>query len=43
MNGLRLTVTNDQAYDLVMSVATGELEDFPVLAGALERGAQHVD
>ena len=27
INGLRLTLSNDEAYDLVMSVATGELDD----------------
>jgi death-on-curing protein len=43
MNGFRLTLTNEQAYDLMISVATGELEDIPILAGALERGAQHAD
>ncbi len=40
MNGLRLTLTNDEAYELVMRVATGELEDIPTLAGALERGTE---
>ena len=39
MNGLRLTLTNDQAYRLVMSVATGELADIPDIAAALERGS----
>ena len=38
MNGLRLTLTNDEAYELVMRVATSELEDIQALAGALERG-----
>jgi len=27
MNGRRLTLSNDEAYDLVMAVATGELDD----------------
>ncbi len=40
MNVLRLTLTNDEAYELVMHVATGELEDIPTLAGALERGTE---
>jgi death-on-curing protein len=43
MNGLRLTLTNDEAYDLVMSVAAGELEDIPTLAGVLEHGSEHYD
>jgi death on curing protein len=38
MNGLRLTLTNDEAYRLVMRVATGELDDVAAIAGVLERG-----
>jgi death-on-curing protein len=38
MNGLRLTLTNDEAYRLVMRVATGELDDVTAIAGVLERG-----
>jgi death-on-curing protein len=38
MNGLRLTLTNDEAYRLVMSVATGELDDVAAIASVLERG-----
>ena len=37
MNGLRLTLSNDEAYDLVMSVATGELDDVVAIAALLER------
>jgi death-on-curing protein len=36
MNGLRLTLTNDEAYDLVMSVATGELDDVNAIAQRLK-------
>ncbi len=43
MNGVRLTLTNDEAYALVMRVATGDLEDIPTLAGALERGTERSD
>lgn len=32
LNGLQLTLTNDQAYDLVMDVATGALDDVDTLA-----------
>lgn len=39
MNGVRLTLTNDEAYRLVMSVATGELDDVPAIAAALECGS----
>lgn len=34
VNGRRLTLTNDQAYELVMSVASGEVDD---VAGIAER------
>lgn len=36
MNGIRLTLSNDQAYDLVISVATGQLDDVPSIAAILE-------
>lgn len=36
MNGIRLTVSNDQAYDLVTDVATGVLDDVPSIAAVLE-------
>ncbi|HEX4344149.1 MAG TPA: type II toxin-antitoxin system death-on-curing family toxin [Solirubrobacteraceae bacterium] len=36
LNGLRLTFTNDEAYDLVMSVATGKLDDVAGIAALLE-------
>lgn len=35
MNGLRLTFSNDEAYDLVMGVATGELDDVESIAARL--------
>lgn len=38
MNGLRLTLTNDEAYRLVVSVAGGELADIAGISAALERG-----
>jgi death on curing protein len=38
MNGLRLTLTNDDAYELVMGIATGQLDDVPAIAATLERG-----
>lgn len=34
-NGVRLTMTNDEAYEFVMSVATGELDDVSSIARAL--------
>jgi len=36
MNGLRLTLTDDEAYRLVMRVATGELADVAEIASVLE-------
>ena len=38
MNGLRLTLTNDEAYRRIMSVASGELDDVATVASVLERG-----
>jgi death-on-curing protein len=35
MNGHRLTLTNDEAYDLVVSVAAGELNDVMPVAAVL--------
>lgn len=36
INGRQLTLSNDAAYDLVIAVATGELDDVPEIASALE-------
>lgn len=35
MNGVRLTLTNDEAYDLIVAVAAGELDDVPAIAERL--------
>jgi death-on-curing protein len=40
MNGLRLALTNDEAYELVMRVATGELDDVPAIAEQLDRATE---
>jgi len=32
VNGQRLTLSNDEAYDLVIAVAKGELDDVPTIA-----------
>lgn len=29
VNGRRLTLTNDEAYDLIIAIATGELDEIP--------------
>lgn len=40
LNGLRLTLDNDGAYDLVMAVAAGELDDVPAVAGRLRASTE---
>ncbi len=40
LNGVRLTFSNDDAYQLVMSVAIGELDDVASIASALEDGTE---
>ena len=38
MNGYRLTFSNDEAYELVMAVAAGELDDVAAIADQLKPG-----
>lgn len=40
LNGLRLSLTNDEAYDLVMAVASGEMDDVATITTVLERAAR---
>lgn len=40
LNGWRLTLTNDEAYDLVVAVATGQLDDVPAISAALAQGCR---
>jgi death on curing protein len=40
VNGRRLTLTNDEAYELVMAVADGTLDDVEELAGRLAHGTK---
>ena len=40
MNGMRLTLTNDEAYDLVIGVASGRLDDIAAIASALQGGTE---
>ncbi len=40
LNGRRLTLTNDQAYDLVISVAAGQLDDVDVIVSVLRNVTQ---
>jgi death-on-curing protein len=36
LNGFRLTLSNDEAYDLVIAVSSGELDDVESIASRLE-------
>ena len=40
VNGRRLTLTNDGAYELIMSVAEGKLDSVDDIAGVLARAAE---
>ena len=40
VNGRRLTLTNDEAYDLVMSVAAGGLDDISAIAATIRAGSR---
>lgn len=39
VNGLRLTLSNDEAYELVVGVAAGRPDDVPTIAAVLEQVA----
>jgi death-on-curing protein len=40
MNGKRLTLSNDEAYALVIDVAGGGLDDVPAIASVLRSGTE---
>ncbi|MFD4365836.1 type II toxin-antitoxin system death-on-curing family toxin [Rhodococcus sp. NPDC058521] len=40
VNGRRLTLSNDEAYDLVIAVSVGELDDVPAIAEHLSRRSE---
>lgn len=40
MNGMRLTLTNDQAYDLIIEIASGAVGDVSEIASVLQRGTE---
>lgn len=40
VNGRRLTLSNDQAYDLIIAVCTGTLDEVADIAAALEAGSE---
>jgi death-on-curing protein len=37
---MRLTLTNDEAYDLVVAVAAGRLDEIPELADQIRDGSR---
>lgn len=39
LNGRRLTLSNDEAYDLVMAVASGQIDDIVAIAARLPTAA----
>jgi death on curing protein len=43
MNGLRLTFSNDEAYELVIAVAAGDLDDVASIAEHLEAKTEQRD
>lgn len=40
LNGRRLTLTNDEAYDLIHDIASGSLREVDAIAAILERGTE---
>ncbi len=40
INGQQVTMTNDDAYDLVMAVATGDIDDVSAIAAALRAATE---
>ena len=40
LDGRRLALSNDEAYDLVMAVAAGEVDDVHSIAAMLECGSE---
>lgn len=40
VNGRRLTLSNDQAYELVMSIASGEMDDIASIAERIATGTE---
>jgi len=40
VNGHRLTLTNDEAYDLIYAVASGEVDDVAEIAARVEAGSE---
>jgi death-on-curing protein len=40
LNGRRLTLSNDEAHDLIIAIASGELDEVPAIAERLAAGTE---
>ncbi|SDO51594.1 death on curing protein [Cryobacterium flavum] len=40
MNGSRLTLSNHEAYEFIMGVASGRLDDVPEIAERIDLGSE---
>lgn len=40
INGRRLTLGNDEAYDVIIAISTGELDDVPAIADRLRAATE---
>jgi len=40
INGRRLTLSNDQTYELIIEVATGKLDEVASIADRIRRGSE---
>lgn len=43
VNGWRLTLTEDEAYELIVAVASGTVDDVPTIAARLVAASEHFD
>ncbi len=41
VNGRRLTLSNDEAYELILAVAAGELDDVPTIADPISHATEN--
>jgi death-on-curing protein len=42
LNGFRLTLSNEEAYGLIIAIASGGLDDVPEIAARLEAGVERL-
>jgi death-on-curing protein len=40
LHGIRLTLTNDEAYELLVDIAAGRLDDIPAMAAILGQATE---